>query len=154
MIDKRPVFLCGFSGAGKSTLAKKQEMSSFECVDLDEWILNFYGLCPRRHGLRAFRYRELMAIEHLCALKKTEKRLVVALGGGALSEKSLSMIQERGGCLVWLDTPFEECFGRITSSEDRHRPLAQKGKEYLKKLYCERLPLYQKADLRFKIPAL
>ena len=138
------VFLCGFSGVGKSTLLARLASPSLELIDLDEYIsLDLI----EKEGLMAFRQRELMAIKQLCARQKG-MGMVVALGGGALTPSSLKVIRQRGGTLIWLDTPFEECWRRIKQSD--HRPLVSEGKDYLQKLYRERISLYRQSDLHLK----
>jgi shikimate kinase len=64
----------------------------------------------------------------------------LALGGGALTG-----VKNDGAKLVFLDTPFELCYERITN--DFNRPLVSLKKEELRKLYNERLTLYRQANL-------
>lgn len=49
--------------------------------------------------------------------------------------------------LVFLDTPFDVCFERI-SGDTGSRPLVKLGRDRLYELYEERLPFYQLAELK------
>src|SRR6185295_2409265 len=58
------------------------------------------------------------------ALEQTAAR-VIALGGGAWTvERNRELIAHHDCLTVWLDTPFELCWQRISAAGDGIRPLA------------------------------
>lgn len=138
-------FICGFSGAGKSTLLEELAVTlaaDFQLIDSDDFIREHFasngetlGNYIERVGIEIFRQNELEVIQ---AFKKTQA--IIALGGGALNPLTESALASFKG--IWLDTPFELCWERIAM--DSNRPLVAKGKERMKELYFDRLPLYQK----------
>jgi len=142
------IFICGFMGAGKSTFLTKFRGSEIALIDLDDLILSKSA----RENLGDYieeigwdRFREL-ELTQLNEILNTKKEMLVSLGGGAFSEKFQTLLKnDKNNFTVWLDTPFEECFRRISSSENR--PLVRKGKVFLKELYQERLKDYKKCDI-------
>ena len=144
------MFLWGFSGSGKSTLLNRmrENNSGFELLDMDEIVAGRQGVVSfvEKNGWRVFREREETTLRYLCGFK--DKKRVIALGGGSLNDVILPSLNFCG-ISIWLDTPFEECYKRIKNSPDR--PLAGKGKAFLKKLYMGRLLLYRQAALRLTL---
>jgi len=146
------IFLCGFSGAGKTYLLKKlqQDFTDFNWFffDLDEEIekrkQSPIWKIVQECGIDHFRTLETEQLEKIQGGKDLPNCLV-ALGGGALDLNLKSIKNTPDTKLVWLDTPFEKCFARI--SGDECRPLASLGRNKLEKLYCQRCTSYQKADL-------
>lgn len=142
MIKKnKPVFLCGFMGCGKSTigrlLAKKLGMGF---IDLDDYIEQQEGMkIPEifaQKGEAYFRERESRALTELPASAG-----VVATGGGTLLRKENGDLAKSLGTVVFIDAPFELCYGRI--KDDPHRPIAASStKEQLLERFEQRRPLY------------
>ncbi|TNF30374.1 MAG: shikimate kinase [Deltaproteobacteria bacterium] len=147
--------LCGFMGSGKSTLLEKFKIKSegYKFYDLDDEILHLHGQDFETLGefieARGFDHFRRMETETLESFLGKDEPMVMALGGGAISGVNLSKIkQSEQAKLVFLDTPFEVCFERI--SGDANRPLVKLGKEKLLELYQERLALYKCADIQIK----
>ena len=141
------IFLCGFSGAGKSTLLNRlkeeKSLKGFCFVDLDKFIEQEHakglelGDFIRNYGLEHFRGLEQKALKELTK----ENNLIVALGGGALNEATISFL-ESDWHGIFFDIDFETCWKRIQG--DSNRPLVNLGKENLQSLYMERLKLYKR----------
>src|SRR5262249_56203915 len=75
---------------------------------------------------------------------KYMNRTVIALGGGAyVSEANRALLREIG-LTLWLDCPFEVCYGRV--SGDVSRPLLR-SREEVELLYRVRRAVYALADL-------
>ena len=135
-------------GAGKSTFLQKFSGSGFELVDLDGKILknstySNLGDFIEEIGWEAFREIEF---NNLSEILKKDGNMVIALGGGAFSERFQALLRQSKGCsTVWLNTSLEECLKRIFTSSNR--PLAKKGKEFLRNLYLERIEDYKKCDI-------
>jgi shikimate kinase len=149
--------LCGFMGSGKSNFGKrlvKDADNPLRHIDMDEEIYLKYGDPDNdshlgdmieRIGWDEFRRLESDFLEKLLRIKHCN--ILVSLGGGVLSASNLKLIQHSNeSFLVWLDTPFETCWGRISGGEER--PLVKQGKEALEKLYQERLPAYSTANIK------
>lgn len=148
------ILICGFMGAGKSHwlnhLIKTSSVSDFEFIDLDLEIANFLKILPTQlgewitaHGWPSFRKIEREKISQFLASKSDG---VLSLGAGALSEALLEEVKKDDNVkMVFLHTPFELCYERITG--DTNRPLTALKKEELRMLYDERMALYSKADL-------
>lgn len=147
------ILICGFMGCGKSTLLQKVKESnpSLECLDLDEEILRIYneassqilielGLVIRLIGWEKFRALEYQGLESV--LKRDN--VLVALGGGTLTQQGLDLAKKEKAILVWLNTDFDTCYQRVRS--DKNRPLSVKTKEELREIYNSREALYSQAD--------
>lgn len=122
----------------------KENDTGFELLDMDEIVAGRQGVVSfvAKNGWKVFREREESTLRYLCGFD--DKKRVIALGGGSLNEIILPSLNFCG-ISVWMDTPFEECCKRIKNSSER--PLAKKGKAFLKRLYKQRLPLYRRALL-------
>jgi shikimate kinase len=137
-------FICGFMGAGKSTLLGElsgKVKSEFELIDLDDLIFKEHGGQFKNLGM----YIESIGLDHFRALEfsalmnlSLKDNVVVALGGGSLTEQSMALLVGWKG--FWLNTDFETCWSRI--SEDTNRPLVKLGKSNLSELYTQRALVY------------
>lgn len=146
------IVITGFMGSGKTRIA--QELArrlDLAMVDLDNRITEKEGRSPAQliveEGEPAFR---LLESAILLELLQTNAAHIIALGGGAWIQKTnRDLIEEYSYLSVWLDAPFEVCWGRIeTSGEDR--PLGR-TKEQAQMLYEQRRPIYQLADIRVAV---
>ena len=135
------VFLCGFMGCGKSTVGKllaKKMGRSF--VDLDVYIEELQQMTIpeifEKKGEPFFRKCESEALAELGGAGG-----VIATGGGALLSHENGVIANKAGTVVYIDAPFESCYGRIKG--DKNRPIAYNStKEQLLERYEYRSPLY------------
>ena len=138
----KPVYLCGFMGCGKSTVGKilaRKNGCSF--IDMDDYIVEREGMTiPQifsEKGEKYFRDTETAVIGELA-----EKGAVIACGGGAMLKKENAEIASENGIVVYIDIPFEVCYGRI--SGDTNRPLVMNNtKEQLEEIYNDRVPVYR-----------
>ena len=65
---------------------------------------------------------------------------------GGMSQKNRDLIAAAKGISIWLDAPFDLCWQRILSGDEK-RPLAKDEQEALN-LYNKRRDAYAKASLR------
>ena len=137
------IYLCGFMGCGKSTVSVLLAKSlGCRCCDTDELIVEREGMdIPsifEKYGEKYFRQAETKLLCDMADFKG-----VAACGGGMMLSEENASIANKNGRVVFIDTPFEECYERI--SGDGNRPIAaSKTKEELKALFDERYPLYMK----------
>jgi shikimate kinase len=120
-------------------------------VDLDEWITARAGRNPAQlineDGEGAFREIETNSLRELL---QSGEAGVIALGGGAwIEEVNRDLIEEYSCTTVWLDTPFEICWERISASEE-DRPLG-KTREEAEARYNLRKPIYAMAQLHIPV---
>lgn len=151
-MSNRGIFIVGFMAAGKTTVAHELARQ-LDClaIDLDELVAQRHGRGPKeiieQDGEDAFRSVETQALRE--ALLDATAR-IVAVGGGAWTvAENRKLIAEHEGFIVWLDAPFELCWQRIEAGSEA-RPLAPSRKR-AGKLYAERRPVYQSADLRVSV---
>lgn len=121
--QKRIVFLTGFMGSGKSTVGPELARKiGYDFIDMDNLIEEAEGASIsdifKLHGETYFRERES---ETLDRLSRRPESLVVALGGGALTnEASRGLVRSRG-VLVYLQASPEKILERV--GRDRNRPM-------------------------------
>ena len=138
----RSIFLCGFMGCGKSTIGKLlAEMLKCEFYDMDEYIVQKEKMqIPEifaEKGERYFRETETAVIKELSTANG-----VIACGGGAMLKKENAEIASENGIVVYIESEFETCYGRI--SGDKNRPIVMNNtKEELNFIYDSRIPLYK-----------
>ena len=112
------VFVCGLPGSGKSTAAPLlAAMLGIPCIDLDGRLGDIPAIFAAE-GEAGFRARETAALR--AALPGP--RSVIALGGGALTTRTVRMLVRRTGDLLWLRAPTELCLERTGPTP---RPLLQ-----------------------------
>ncbi len=148
------ILICGFMGAGKSywldQLLKKSSPSNFTFLDLDQEIAKSLKITPNKlgewittYGWIEFRKIELQLVIQILGL---EQDIVLSLGGGTLDHNLLQLLKNKENIkIVFLDTSFELCYERITS--DANRPLVSLKLEELRKIFDQRRPFYNQANL-------
>jgi len=144
-------------GAGKSAVgALLAERLGCGFVDTDALVERTSGASVAelfaREGEAAFRKREREAIEKVAGAV-----LVVALGGGAISQPGAWERLAGSGTIVYLRARPETLLGRIR--EDADRPLLQglSGAARLRRiaeLLVERTPSYERASIAVDTDAL
>ena len=149
-----PIVILGFMGCGKTEVARAlARRLDLPLIDLDVTIAQQQGRTAaqliREDGEQSFRAIETKTLH---AILESDRRAVIALGGGAwITELNRRLIDEYDCLSVWLDAPFDLCWQRIeTSAEDR--PLSR-TRERAEQLYRERQPIYQQAMVRVAVEA-
>jgi|SRR5689334_147411 len=152
MKQRGPIVITGFMGCGKSRVARALALRrGVVMVDLDDWIMRRVGRGPAQlineDGERAFRAIETNALRDLL---QSGDAGVIALGGGASIEEANRELIDQFGCTsIWLDTPFEICWQRISASEE-DRPLGRSRAE-AEARYNLRKPIYAMAQLHIAV---
>ncbi len=147
-------FICGFSGSGKSTLLNMMRRfgsCGLKFGDLDNLILQKYKKNSILEIVNAYGWDDFRNSESKCLSDWVGSNLnsVLALGGGALSNKNLNYLPKEN--LIWLNSSFEISYERMNKGSVNHRPLLQKSKQELSQLYLERSELFKQA--KYKIEA-
>jgi len=146
------IVIIGFMGSGKTAVARLlAALLNLETTDLDDFITEAVGRTPAQiiteDGEQAFRAVETNALGELL---QTTRAGVIALGGGAWIEDTNRKLIKKNACLsIWLDTPFDECWKRIQSSNEE-RPLG-KTEQQAKELFERRRPVYELATIHLKV---
>ena len=129
------IVLIGMPGSGKSTVGKLlAEKTGLKFVDTDEIFEKDNGISPskciKEQGESAFRALEKKAVESAAS----KGRRVIATGGGVVLDAENIEMLALNGTIVYLHRQLSEL-------ATLGRPLS-KGRENLKALYFERLPIY------------
>ncbi len=148
-------------GSGKSTIGRKLGLlSSHLFIDLDSLIIERMRMSVpeifSRYGEEHFRN-----IERECLLEKLEDHdIVMALGGGTISDPAVIKKIKASGYLIFLRPTIAQLVNRL--SRNRRRPLllnedgSMKSKEELtelvQRLYEKRMSQYLQADYIIDIP--
>ena len=138
-------------GTGKTTVAHELGRK-LNClaVDLDELISRRESRSPSeiidQDGEGEFRRIEAQLLSEVL---KARGRIISVGGGAWIIAANRQLIAKRGAFTVWLDADFELCWKRIEAGSEV-RPLAR-SREMAERLYGERRPVYQLADLRVTV---
>lgn len=141
----RAIVLIGFSGSGKTeTAAALARRLGFRAVDTDAMVEADAGLSIAEvfalEGEAGFRRREADAV----AVAASEKRTVVACGGGAiLSVRNYTTLRD-AGTIVYLRAAVDTLIARL--GDGRGRPLLGADPvATVPALLAERAPAYESA---------
>jgi len=150
------IYLTGFMASGKSTVGPILANSlGYDFVDIDTVIEAAQQKAVRdifrEHGEQYFRGLEREAIAALAM----RDNLVVALGGGTLTDPVNLHVVTTTGILVYLKVPPEEILKRVQHRTDRPLLTGPEGerltpvdlRERVLALYKAREPLYKNADI-------
>lgn len=140
------IILIGFMAAGKSSVGRLlAKQLGWDYLDTDSEIEKVTGLkIPelfRKYGEMRFRSEESLVVKKLSGRTET----IIATGGGtAIWEDNWNRL-EHLGTIIHLYVPLEVALRRIKRRQDR--PLLLKSEEEIKRLWQERLNIYNKAHI-------
>lgn len=146
------VWIHGPSGSGKSAVgALLAATMDVPFVDLDRLVEEREGRSildifseVSESGFRAMEWNALVSL-----LEPRQSGLVVALGGGAVTEGGVRRICRSTGLRVFLDVSEEAAMARLTeSSEARPLLFEEDPASAWRRLYQRRLSWYRDADIR------
>ncbi len=150
------IFLAGFMGSGKSTVGPiLANTIGYDFVDIDRAIEKTLGRSVReifqKEGESFFRALEQSTIADICA----REGVVVALGGGTLTNPTVLPLIQSSGILVYLKVPLEQLLRRLHNKTDRPLLMDDEGnrlpedvlRDRVVTLYHAREPLYARADI-------
>ncbi len=121
MIGITRIALVGLPGSGKTTIAPLLAARlGWTAVDLDEEITAALGRTPAAilaaDGERAFRKIEFETID---AVIRRPEPIVIACGGGLVTEPFARGLLSQQCCVVWLDAPDVVLIQRVGDAADR-----------------------------------
>jgi len=120
----------------------------WEFIDLDDAVVAQGGLdissIFRREGEAGFRRRECAALREVVERAPLSDGLVVALGGGTLTNPESAVLTKRRATVVYLEVDAAEAWRRVSGSE---RPLAQDRDEFERRLTQRRSHYEAAADV-------
>ena len=151
-MTNQQIIIVGFMGSGKTTVASEVgQKLNWSVIDLDDFITSSEGRSPaeiiEQDGENSFREIETQVLGKVLS---DNFRVVIAAGGGVWTiGENRRLIAKQGALTVWLDAPFELCWDRIQVKREM-RPLAP-SEEAAKRLYRDRRPVYESADLRIPV---
>ena len=139
------VALVGLRGAGKSTIGPvlaHRMQAGF--VELDEAIEEAAGLRLAEifelHGEAYYRRLERETLRHVL---RSRESLVLATGGGVVTDPDTFRVLQNGAITVWLEAAPEDHWNRVLEQGDS-RPMAENPHAFaeLRALLAARKPLY------------
>lgn len=138
------IYLSGPMGAGKSTVASVLARRLHRpCVDLDGVIAQKAGKSVeaifREHGESAFRAMERAELERIAS---GPEEIVVALGGGTVTQRPARRLALRTGLLVTLTAPVSELSARVATETGRPLLRGEDAQHVLEELLAERADAY------------
>jgi len=152
----KPVFITGMMGSGKSTVGRLvADATRAEFVDLDDRITRIFGVSVEAlfaDGEARFRECERVALEALANEPGLRDRaVVVATGGGVVTDPRNLATMHRVGITVFIDVPVRELAARLPVDGGSGRPLLGDGESVearLRELLGARQEAYARCRLR------
>ena len=151
-MTNRQIIIVGFMGCGKTTVAcSVGRKLNCAVIDLDDFITSSEGRSPaeiiEKEGENSFREIETRMLAEVLTQNSA---IVIAAGGGVWTVgENRRLIAKHEALTIWLDAPFELCWNRIQLKRER-RPLAP-SMEVAERLYREREPIYELAEMRIPV---
>ena len=146
---RRRIALVGLRGAGKTTLGSKlAARRRIAFIELDREIERAAGAALAEifvlYGQTAYRRYERRSLEALLA---RDEPMVIATGGGLVSEAETFELLLSTCFVVWVKAQPEEHMARVVAQGDQ-RPMAgnREAMEDLKRILAGRDALYRRAD--------
>ena len=150
------IYLTGFMGSGKSTIGPiLANTIGYEFVDIDRAIeaseKTSVNTIFQQHGESRFR-----SIERMTLMKVSSRTgLVIALGGGTLTDPENLQIVLNTGIVIYLKISQDQLFHRLRHRSDRPMLASTDGtplnddqlRQRITALYDVREPLYALADI-------
>ena len=137
MASKENIVLTGMPGSGKSTVGRLLHIDGYEFIDTDAEIEKRCGChiseLIKTKGENCFRDLETQVISEVSCVGSR----IISTGGGAILREENVRNLKRNGKLFFINADIQ----RLRATNDR--PLSDTY-EKLKKLYEERMPIYQK----------
>lgn len=138
LLEKTNLVLIGMPSSGKTTLGRRiAKILGKEFIDTDDKIVKKINMPISeyfsKYGEESFRDIE----SSVCAELFPENGLVIATGGGIIKREQNMEYLMANGRVIFINRNLSEL------SIDSSRPLSS-GRDALKKMYDERLPLYKK----------
>lgn len=141
------IYLVGFMGTGKTSVGRLlAAQKKWNFIDLDELIelkeqrriVDIFA----KEGEPYFRKVEKKFLKQV----STQKKFVVACGGGIVLDKDNIKLMKKTGVLICLCANCEEILKRVSSGN--HRPILNvaKPRERIELLLKMRAPYYMQAD--------
>ncbi len=148
---RQRIALIGLRGAGKSSLGRLlAEARGVPFLELDREVERHSRMELRDifevHGQDGFRRREREALQHLV---DAEPRVVIATGGGLVTDPATFELLLANCLTVWVRASPEEHMRRVVAQGDQ-RPMAddqRRAMDDLRAILASREPLYRQADL-------
>lgn len=149
-VDKIGIALIGLRGAGKTTLGRRLAKSlSRDFVELNQVIEEHSGMPVGEvialYGQEGYRQLESKVLESLVA---QEQEIVLAVGGGIVSEPKTYDVLRQHYFTVWLKAEPEDHMARVRAQGD-NRPMSGNPEAMadLRKILTGRESLYGLADV-------
>jgi shikimate kinase len=147
------IFLIGFMGSGKTywgrLLSQKLNIPFF---DLDEQVASHEGATINEiFSGKGEEYFRLVEKDTLHIITESHDSFVMACGGGTPCYFNNIEYLNQSGTAVWINTPVETLFHRLTN-EKESRPLikaltAEQLKSYIAKKFADRKIYYEQAGV-------
>lgn len=145
------VSLLGIRGAGKTTIgAGLAERLGIPLVELDRQVESEAGLAlPEIFALHGEAYYRNLEHRALRRLLDEGRSLVIATGGGIVTNPEAFKLLDDETVTVWLKASADQHWNRVVRQGDP-RPMAGRpaAKAELRRLLAEREPLYRRAQIR------
>ena len=143
-MSSNTAFLVGFMGSGKSSILNILKLNTeIHTIDLDDIVLKeskddleSIEQLFEKHGEEYFRDCEVKAFQKIYQNPNT----VISLGGGSMISSPIKSEVLKSEHTFYLKNEFENLWKNI---EDSKRPLVSSGKDYVMKIYLERLDTYK-----------
>jgi shikimate kinase len=153
------IYLIGMPGSGKTTLGKQVASSlAFTFVDLDHEIEQHERkTIPEIFAQGGEDYFRQIESDLLKEWALSDKKFVMATGGGAPCFHQGIEVINQSGISIFLDVPVDELVKRVATKTNR--PLLQTSDAAeltvkMEKLRANRLSFYQQARISLQIPTL
>jgi len=149
---KKNIVLVGFTGTGKTTIGRRVASKlGLDFYDTDEYIKKCEGMSATdvyvKKGKKYFEGAQRFAVMNICE----NQNVLIATGGGTLSDEKNRDVLKKNGILVWLRARPETIYENTKNSHNRRLEIAGKSATEIAEILAAYEKDYKGADITIDV---
>lgn len=142
-MKRKGISLIGMPASGKSTIGRELSRTlGMPLLDIDKWMEEHEGM-PLKQAIMQRGAAYILALESRCVRELDLHEMIVSTPGSIIYNDVVEPMRQQTN-IVWLNVPYEDIERRLAPDVHNERGIIGLAEKGLRRLYEERLPLYQR----------